>query len=85
MPGFKRRHAERSAKKQAELAPFIDAALKRKPRVTPLADADIPAIVALGRERAKEESLDGQTAPFGGGSEVTIPLEDPLKAASAGR
>ena len=85
MPGFKQRHAERTAKKQAELAPFIQAALRRKPRVVPPAERDIPTIVALGRQRAQQESLDGKTAPFGGGSEVTIPLEDPLKRASAPR
>ena len=84
MPGFKRRHAERVARKQAELAPFIEAALKRKPRMTPLAEADIPTIVALGRQQAKQESIDGKTANFGRGTEMSVPLEDPLKRASAG-
>jgi alkanesulfonate monooxygenase SsuD/methylene tetrahydromethanopterin reductase-like flavin-dependent oxidoreductase (luciferase family) len=84
LPGFKRRHAERAARKQAELAPFIEAALRRKPRMAPLAEADIPTIVALGRKQAREESLDGRTANFGRGSEMNVPLEDPLKQASAG-
>jgi alkanesulfonate monooxygenase SsuD/methylene tetrahydromethanopterin reductase-like flavin-dependent oxidoreductase (luciferase family) len=84
LPGFKRRHAERAAKKQAELAPFIAAALGRKPRIAPLAEADIPTIVALGRQQAKQESADGKTANFGRGSEMSVPLEDPLKRASAG-
>jgi alkanesulfonate monooxygenase SsuD/methylene tetrahydromethanopterin reductase-like flavin-dependent oxidoreductase (luciferase family) len=84
MPGFKRRHAERAARKQAELAPFIEAALRRKPRMAPLGEADIPTIVALGRQQAKQESVDGKTANFGRGSEMSVPLEDPLKQASAG-
>jgi hypothetical protein len=84
LPGFKRRHAERAAKKQVELAPFIEAALKRKPRRAPLAEADIPTIVALGRQQAKQESVDGKTANFGRGSEMSVPLEDPLKRASVG-
>ena len=84
LPGFKRRHAERAARKQAELAPFIEAALRRKPRMAPLGEADIPTIVALGRQQAKQESVDGKTANFGRGSEMSVPLEDPLKQASAG-
>jgi alkanesulfonate monooxygenase SsuD/methylene tetrahydromethanopterin reductase-like flavin-dependent oxidoreductase (luciferase family) len=83
LPGFRRRHAERAAKKQAELEPFIEAALKRKLRMAPLAEADIPTIVALGRQQAKQESIDGKTANFGRGSEMSVPLEDPLKRASA--
>ncbi len=84
LPGFKRRHAERATRKQAELAPFIEAALRRKPRMAPLGEADIPTIVALGRQQAKQESVDGKTANFGRGSEMSVPLEDPLKQASAG-
>ena len=84
MPGFKRRHAERAGRKQAELEPFIQAALRRKPRMAPLGEAEIPTIVALGRQQAKQESADGKTANFGRGSEMSVPLEDPLKQVSAG-
>lgn len=54
MPEFKAREAERAAKKAAELAPFIEKALARKKRREPLADADIPTFVALGRKIAEE-------------------------------
>jgi alkanesulfonate monooxygenase SsuD/methylene tetrahydromethanopterin reductase-like flavin-dependent oxidoreductase (luciferase family) len=84
LPGFQQRHAARAAKKQAELAPFIEAALERKPRTAPIAEVDIPTIVALGRQQARQESADGKTANFGRGSEMTVPLEDPVKQASAG-
>ncbi|BCW87801.1 Alkanal monooxygenase alpha chain [Alphaproteobacteria bacterium SO-S41] len=46
MPEFKAEVAAREAKKAAELAPFIAAALKRKKWMTPLADADIPPVKA---------------------------------------
>ncbi|MBI1238839.1 MAG: LLM class flavin-dependent oxidoreductase [Alphaproteobacteria bacterium] len=46
MPEFKAQVAEREAKKAKELAPYIEAALKRKKRMAPLADADIPIVGA---------------------------------------
>ena len=83
MPAFKAREAEREAAKQAELAPYIEAALARKQWMAPLADDEIPTIVALGRQIAeqdkKEMSSDGKTADFGRG-DVAVPLEDPAEA-----
>lgn len=46
MPEFKQEAAEREAKKQAELAPWIEAALKRKNWMKPLADHEIPVVKA---------------------------------------
>jgi alkanesulfonate monooxygenase SsuD/methylene tetrahydromethanopterin reductase-like flavin-dependent oxidoreductase (luciferase family) len=43
---FRAREPEREARKQAELAPFIDAALKRKQRMRPLDDDEIPPVRA---------------------------------------
>src|SRR5215475_9922117 len=83
LPSFKSRHAEREAKKTLELAPYIARALARKRHRAPLSDAEIPIIVALGQQRAKEESLDGKTANFGRGGEALVPLEDPLKKPQA--
>src|SRR6185369_586004 len=84
MPAFKARHVEREARKQAELAPYVAAALARKPRRSALNDNEIPKLVALGRRIAQEESTDGKTANFGRGSEMVVPLEDPAKQAQAG-
>jgi len=81
MPAFKRRHAAREKKKLKELAPYIERALARKPRRPALRDEEIPAIVALGQQ-ARQESVDGKTANFGRGSEMQVPLEDPLKKAA---
>jgi alkanesulfonate monooxygenase SsuD/methylene tetrahydromethanopterin reductase-like flavin-dependent oxidoreductase (luciferase family) len=57
MPEFKARTAEHERRKQAELAPYIEAALARRVGMAPLADADIPVFPALGR-RITEESRD---------------------------
>ena len=46
MPDFKAHAAEREQAKQEELAPYIEAALKRKKWMTPLADEDIPVVEA---------------------------------------
>jgi len=83
LPAFKSRHAEHEAKKTAELAPYIARALARKHRRTPIAEGEIPTIVALGQQRAKQESLDGKSANFGRGGEALVPLEDPLKKPQA--
>lgn len=46
MPEFKAELAAREAKKQAELAPYIEAALKRKNWMKPLEDHEIPVVKA---------------------------------------
>ncbi len=56
MPEFKERDAEQESRKQAELAPYIAAALQRKKRMPVLADQDIPTFVALGRQIAEASS-----------------------------
>jgi alkanesulfonate monooxygenase SsuD/methylene tetrahydromethanopterin reductase-like flavin-dependent oxidoreductase (luciferase family) len=47
MPEFVAREPEREARKREELAPYVEAALARKPRMAQLADADIPVIPAI--------------------------------------
>ena len=47
MPEFAAREPEREARKNEELAPYVQAALARKQRMAPLADADIPVIPAI--------------------------------------
>jgi alkanesulfonate monooxygenase SsuD/methylene tetrahydromethanopterin reductase-like flavin-dependent oxidoreductase (luciferase family) len=60
MPEFKARTAEREQRKRQELAPYIEAAMKRKVKMKPLADAEIPVFPALGR-RIAEESQSQQS------------------------
>ena len=46
MPQFKAEVAEREARKAAELAPYIEAAMARKRWMKPLADDEIPVVPA---------------------------------------
>ena len=57
MPEFKARTRSANARKQRELAPFIEAAMARKVKMQAPADADIPVFPALGR-RITEEAQD---------------------------
>ncbi|MCH7742019.1 MAG: LLM class flavin-dependent oxidoreductase [Proteobacteria bacterium] len=56
MPEFKEREAERVAAKDAELAPYIEAALARKKYMPMPADEDIPVFEALGRSVVEGEN-----------------------------
>ena len=50
MPEFKAEEEERERRKMEELAPYIEAAMKRKKYMKPLADDEIPTFLALGRQ-----------------------------------
>ena len=56
MPEFKQRTAQREARKQEELAPYIEAAMARKQYMKPLADDEIPVFPALGRSIVEGEN-----------------------------
>lgn len=80
---FKERELARQAKKQAELQPYIDAALERKDRMPAVDPADIPVVKSAGKRR--EEA--GLTDPTGGafvdktrGGAIPIPHADPSRA-----
>jgi len=53
MPEFHEKEAERERRKAEELAPYVEAALARKPRMAPLAESEIPAVKAYGRPDAQ--------------------------------
>jgi len=53
MPEFKEDEARRLARKEEELAPYVEAAFRRKQYLEPLADADIPTYEALGSSIAQ--------------------------------
>jgi hypothetical protein len=74
MPEFKERDRAREAEKQRELAPFIEAALARKPRMTPVDDAAIPRVEAFGR-KAPSPIVSSDR-----GGAISIPTADPLAA-----
>jgi hypothetical protein len=79
MPAFKQREEARTAQKQRELAPYIDAALARKPRMPPVADTDIPLVEAFGRKTASPIVSSDR------GGAISIPTQDPLAAREVGR
>ncbi|MHB8576876.1 MAG: LLM class flavin-dependent oxidoreductase [Dehalococcoidia bacterium] len=60
MPEFKEHEAERLARKQEELAPYVEAAFKRKQFMQELCDADIPEYSAYGNSVAE---VDISTLP----------------------
>jgi len=75
MPALKAGQAERDARKQAELAPFIEAAMKRKKWMQPLTPEQVPSIAAYGRTVVAGGPVAGAlTARRGGG--IDIPSED---------
>ncbi|HLK26725.1 MAG TPA: LLM class flavin-dependent oxidoreductase [Caulobacteraceae bacterium] len=68
MGEFKERAAERTKRKAEALAPHIEAAMKRKQWMKPLADDEIPPVVALGRQVAEQaqaaQPADDRPNPF---------------------
>lgn len=65
MPEFKARETEREARKQEELAPYIEAAMARKQYMKPLADDEIPTFPALGRSIVEGKADPNKTASKG--------------------
>ena len=78
MPHFKEREAEREARKSAELAPFIEAALARKPRMRPLEEHEIPVISAFGRNIVQTEQDESSRSLHHAAADITVPARDPL-------
>jgi hypothetical protein len=64
MPEFKAKEAERVKKKAEDLAPYVEKAMKRKKFMKPLADAEIPKVVALGRQIAERARAAGEPLPL---------------------
>jgi alkanesulfonate monooxygenase SsuD/methylene tetrahydromethanopterin reductase-like flavin-dependent oxidoreductase (luciferase family) len=79
MPEFKERDAVREGEKGRELAPYIEAALARKPRLAPIDDSAIPRIEAFGR-KTPSPLLNSDR-----GGAIPIPTQDPLAAREAVR
>ena len=71
MPEFHEHEEERERHKRDELAPFLEQALARKQYLKPLADDEIPKVVALGREIVQE-------LPKRQGA-LSVPLHDPAE------
>ena len=79
MPEFKSRGAEYERKKAEELAPYIEQAMSRKKWMKPLADDEIPEMVALGRSIVEQMKPEEKTADFGRSGGLAVPLQDPAE------
>ncbi len=63
MGEFRAEEAERVRRKDEELAPFIEAAFRRKTYLPPLADSEIAPVIALGRQIAEQAAKAGTPLP----------------------
>ena len=78
MPALKADQAAREAKKQAELAPFIEAALKRKKRMAPVAPGAVPDGLGLWpHHRAGQPAAEGPTHHIA--ADITVMMDDPAE------
>jgi alkanesulfonate monooxygenase SsuD/methylene tetrahydromethanopterin reductase-like flavin-dependent oxidoreductase (luciferase family) len=65
MVEFQAGEADRQARKAAELAPYIEAAFRRKEALAQLADDQVEPVMALGRQIAEKPRPDGQPKRIG--------------------
>jgi hypothetical protein len=76
MPALKADQAARDARKQTELAPFIEAALKRKKQAAPVALSAVPTVSAYGRTIVQEnQAAEGPTHHIA--ADITVMMDDP--------
>ncbi len=76
MPEFHDGEEERTRKKMEELAPYMEAAMARKTFMEPLADKDIPPVVALGRQIVEKGTDEEKKAIRTYAEANNVPLED---------
>ncbi len=62
LPAFRAERAAREARKAEELAPYVDAALKRKQTMKPLADDEIPVVRASVKQVELNRSAKTEAA-----------------------
>ena len=77
LPDFAEHEAEREREKLERLAPHLEAALSRKTVLAPLADDEIPEVVALGRQVAQQQAATGEVLAGAEDASVPVPREDP--------
>ena len=60
MPEFHAKEAQRQQRKMEELAPYLEKAMARKKFMQPLAEGDIPPVLALGRQITDQGTKEAQ-------------------------
>ncbi len=76
MPRLKADEEERQAKKAAELAPYIEAALARKKKMKPVTKDEIEPVVSFGQRRKDTGTYENFRSDRGAG--VAVVPDDPL-------
>ncbi|MEZ5709966.1 MAG: LLM class flavin-dependent oxidoreductase [Blastomonas sp.] len=76
MPRLKEGEAERLAKKEAELAPYVAAALARKPRMPEMKEEDVEIVRSFGLRKKEAGDFINTRSDRGGG--VAVVAEDPM-------
>jgi alkanesulfonate monooxygenase SsuD/methylene tetrahydromethanopterin reductase-like flavin-dependent oxidoreductase (luciferase family) len=76
MPRLKADEEERQARKAAELAPYIEAALARKKKMKPIAKDEIEPVVSFGQRRKDTGTYENFRSDRGAG--VAVVPDDPL-------
>ncbi len=76
MPRLTAGEEERQAKKQAELAPYIEAALARKKKMAPLKQEAVEPVVSFGQRKKDAGTYANFRSDRGGG--VAVVPDDPL-------
>jgi hypothetical protein len=80
MPRLKQGEEERLATKQAELAPYIEAALARKPRMAPIEKDEIELVRSYGLRKKEAGTFENVRSDRGGG--LAVVADDPLALVS---
>ena len=82
MPEFKAEEAERERRKAEDLAPYIEAALTRKPLLEPLKPGESPTVTAYGRTILQTDQDETAKSSHHSAADIMTPLRDPLSAAA---
>ncbi len=80
MPQFKTAEAEREAKKAAELAPYIEAALARKDWLPAIEAGDLPRVAAYGKNILQTDQDQSAKSSHHAAADIMMPMQDPLAA-----
>ena len=84
MPEFKEHSASKLARKQEELAPYIEKAFARRKRMMELSDDEILNVIALGRQITQPHTEAEQEARRAWSERSAVPLKDPAKKLGKG-
>ena len=76
LPEFKSKQGDREKVKAEMLAPYIERALARKPRLAPIAEADIPTVGAYGSTILQTGQDMAAKVTHHVAADITVPLRD---------